>query len=534
MFDGPAAPDTSADGAERSAALSGATQPVGITVPDGARAGDRVHFEHGGQRFDTVVPAGYAAGQSFWVNVPAPAPAPDALAPPARSHEPVRTERGDECAQQTADRLDVARRTQQQPAPLPAEWTEHRSTDGRTYYHNPGTHQTQWERPSGTDLITVAQQQPQPTPTRPQPQQQQQLPLLDLSLLEKNKLHAAGKLYVVSKGAHGPGIYTTWEACGVTGHSGARFKAFEWNARSPPGGKRYTSFEACESDILTFLAGSGVPRITGAVALRQQQRSEEAQRERERLAAAEAREEQERVRLERERAAQAAQAWREAATRRAAAEAAERAAARRKSMEAELAAARAAALARMRSTEMAEETSEALEAAYREVLHGWALERDQPKGARSAEAKKRRFAKLRAKQQARATSQAAADGVAAGRCTEAAGDGRSPDLAAALHESERREAALRRQLAASEARVEAERKRARRDKKTVAQRARQAERSNGKAAARKRKAKREDERKRAERKDDERQRKRKLPTGEAFHTGERKHRRLGGGGHGRV
>ena len=81
---------------------------------------------------------------------------------------------------------------------------------------------------------------------------------------------------------------------------------------------------------------------------------------------------------------------------------------------------------------------------------------------------------------------------------------------------------------------EAERKRARRDKKTVAQRARQAERSNGKAAARKRKAKREDERKRAERKDDERQRKRKLPTGEAFHTGERKHRRLGGGGHGRV
>ena len=86
----------------------------------------------------------------------------------------------------------------------------------------------------------------------------------------------------------------------------------------------------------------------------------------------------------------------------------------------------------------------------------------------------------------------------------------------------------------AEARVVAERKRARRDKKTVAQKARQAERSNAKAATRKRREKKKKAGWRAGRKDEERARKRKTPTGDALHSGERKHQRLavmrGGGG----
>ena len=114
----------------------------------------------------------------------------------------------------------------------------------------------------------------------------------------------------------------------------------------------------------------------------------------------------------------------------------------------------------------------------------------------------------------------------------AMGEGGAHGAAAALREAELREAALRKSLVASEARLQAERKRARRDKKTVAQRAKQAERSNGKASARKRKKKREIERKRAVRKDDDQQRKQKTHTGDALHSGARKHRRLvdrGGG-----
>ena len=68
----------------------------------------------------------------------------------------------------------------------------------------------------------------------------------------------------------------------------------------------------------------------------------------------------------------------------------------------------------------------------------------------------------------------------------------------------------------------------------MAQKARQAERSNSKAATRKRREKKKHAGWRAGRKDEERARKRKAPTGDALHSGERKHQRrvLMGGGRG--
>ena len=154
--------------------------------------------------------------------------------------------------------------------------------------------------------------------------------------------------------------------------------------------------------------------------------------------------------------------------------------------------------------------------------------RDQPKGARSQEAKRRRYAKLKAKKQQRLQSLAGTtttmEVAAHPPPTEA-----TAQVEATLRESQLREAALWQQLQAKTAQVLS---RARRDAKTTLLRGKQAERRNGKAAARKRKAGQQDAVRRAVRKADERERKRKTPTGEALHSGERKHRRLTGGGGG--
>ena len=160
--------------------------------------------------------------------------------------------------------------------------------------------------------------------------------------------------------------------------------------------------------------------------------------------------------------------------------------------------------------------------------------RDQPDGARSSDAKKRRRAKYRAKQRQREPEDAA-DPTAEAQGAVSATEGETCSAAAydaKLREAALRERALVQQLAASQARTQAERKRARRDEKTVVQRVRQQERSNGKAASRKRKEQKKKARAMAVRKDDERVQKRKVPTGEALHSGERKHRRLASGGSG--
>ena len=93
-----------------------------------------------------------------------------------------------------------------------------------------------------------------------------------------------------------------------------------------------------------------------------------------------------------------------------------------------------------------------------------------------------------------------------------------------------RERELRRELAAEKALRAHERARGRRTSKTAHERGKQAERRSGKAAARKRQAGRQQAAGRAELKESERVRKRKQPVGEPLHTGERKHRRLIGGG----
>ena len=164
-------------------------------------------------------------------------------------------------------------------------------------------------------------------------------------------------------------------------------------------------------------------------------------------------------------------------------------------------------------------------------------QRDQPKGARSQEARKRRWGKLKAKRRQRQMG-----GSLKGTGVE------QDDMCLPLHEiapgAEQatdlllREASLREQAllqraekaeqraTAAEQRATAVRNRSRREIQTAVQRAKQSERSNGKAAGRKRKEKHKAEGWRAARKEEERVRKRKVPTGEALHSGERKHQRL--------
>jgi hypothetical protein len=154
------------------------------------------------------------------------------------------------------------------------------------------------------------------------------------------------------------------------------------------------------------------------------------------------------------------------------------------------------------------------------------------RGPRTAEAKKRRFAKLANKQAERRQVDGNVVGASGSKGEVATAAGKdAADAGAAAAEARAKAAEAR--AAAAEARTVAERKRTRRDKKTLVQKARQTERSNGKATTRKRREKKKQAGWRAERKDEERVRKRKTPTGDALHSGERKHQRrvlMGGGG----
>ena len=124
-------------------------------------------------------------------------------------------------------------------------------------------------------------------------------------------------------------------------------------------------------------------------------------------------------------------------------------------------------------------------------------------------------------------TQAAAVPAAAGP---AAAVPAAAEVTAELDAALARERELRRELAAEKALAQHERERSRRTSKTAHERGKQAERRSGKAAARKRRAGRQQAAGRAELKESERVRKRKQPVGEPLHTGERKHRRLIGGG----
>ena len=134
--------------------------------------------------------------------------------------------------------------------------------------------------------------------------------------------------------------------------------------------------------------------------------------------------------------------------------------------------------------------------------------RDRPKGARSAKAKRRRFAKLDAKQAARAHSSGGADA-----------DARA-DAA------EREAAELRHKLAASEARVKLARNRTKRDVSSAGKRALQAVRSQAKASKRKAIAAREWKAAGAARKEARLEHAGTRPAGEPVHSSDRKRRRL--------
>ena len=140
--------------------------------------------------------------------------------------------------------------------------------------------------------------------------------------------------------------------------------------------------------------------------------------------------------------------------------------------------------------------------------------RDQLKGARSKEAKQRRWAKLRARRSTTAAS--AAPPTISNKPT---------PPATTLYEAELREQLLRRKLDAAEARVKAERQRSRRDAKTALARGKQSQRRDGKAAARKRKASREKADRATANRAAQRFNSGKHPTGEPLHTGEHKRRR---------
>ncbi|KAL1510100.1 hypothetical protein AB1Y20_006432 [Prymnesium parvum] len=143
--------------------------------------------------------------------------------------------------------------------------------------------------------------------------------------------------------------------------------------------------------------------------------------------------------------------------------------------------------------------------------------RDQPKGARSQAAKRRRWAKRRAKLAATA-NRAATDihSTSTAPCSSST----THDPAAALREAALREHLLQRQLKSAQLRVKAERQRSRRELKLAVARGQQAARRATKAAARKRKAARAA----AARAMANRAVKRPPATGELHHSGAKKRR----------
>ena len=395
-------------------------------------------------------------------------------------------------------------------------WSEHLTPEGLRYYYNTATGTSSWDRPHELSQHTRFMA----TTTHAAP----------LAMVERLQRPACvgysrdivrGTIYA-HRGGAGFGLYDKW---GDEPRGLCFVAKFEYSHNNPNPGTKFGSFDEARTAAIRSLlhACSGEERASVQAVLDSDQREAAA-------AAARAQAERDAAEAERRAVAEARVAeHRKAANEQREAEAAARRAAQAATAEAvERSKGQATIRRQMEPTEQAEERSTALELEYLTVLHRWALERDQPKGARSKASKKRRYAKLKAKHPMRkqVTVGDRNNGGAQGS------EGGPYDVHALLREAELRTKALQQKLESSEALRKAERKRSRRDKKTVAHRARQAERSNGKAASRKRKAGRQAERKRAERKQDERVSKRKVPTGEPLHSGERKHRRLtdGNGG----
>ena len=405
-------------------------------------------------------------------------------------------------------------------------------------------------------LLDARGEQPQqPQQPQPQPPQQPQLQAsVRVRLPGADALPDKGTLYAIA-GGNKPGIYLNWSEADTAHYNQHPNRKLRYNTNNTQGGEVYCDPERCYLDAMDFLASRLPAAEAGQVrqvldaraaaaeqARQEQERAEAAQRERWQREAAERAAEQERraareaearavaaaAATAREEAAQlvlgtildevmpaarrsaVAAAHREAAT--AAAAAAEAEAGRR---QAEATAAAKAAAVEAKADQVTEAVCDRI---VDEIMRAAdPYPRDQPDGARSKEAKARRFAKLDAKKAARERQQ---NGEGA------SGPAHEPQtrLEQQLRESQQREAALERQLEAREAQVRQERRRSRRDAKTAAKRAAQSERRNGKAAARKRKAGQERRLVQAVRKEDERVRKRKQPAGPPLHTGERLHR----------
>ena len=276
------------------------------------------------------------------------------------------------------------------------------------------------------------------------------------------------------------------------------------------------------SDILPaqFTCTDGITR-TGAVirsmvqqrhsAAEAWQREQEAVRQAEAEAAARAAEERAAAEAEADAAARAAAeraaAQAEAAKRAAAAHAAQQAA------QAEEAAQQAARAEEARRSAVRKCVTDAIGAVL--ALYP---RRDQPKGARSAEAKQRRWAKLdakRAAQRARTEQGTEADVAPAAATAEARAEA-----------AERQVAELKHKLAASEARTKLANKRAKRDVGAAGKKALHAVRSQAKASKRKAIAAREWKVAAAFQKEARLEHAGKRPAGGPLHTADRKRRRL--------
>ena len=73
----------------------------------------------------------------------------------------------------------------------------------------------------------------------------------------KQQLHglSKGKIFAVTHGAQGPGLFDEWRECGVVGCAGADYKVFEFNPNSPLYDKKRTH-EAARLEALVWLHGA--------------------------------------------------------------------------------------------------------------------------------------------------------------------------------------------------------------------------------------------------------------------------------------
>jgi hypothetical protein len=423
--------------------------------------------------------------------------------------------------------------------PLPAGWLLQCTADGRPFYYHPASGTSQWHLPDPPPSPAAVQRQLH----IPSVAEVQSAPMADVQVAHLD----AGRLYAVA-GDTSFGIHREWQ----THFQQQPFFKVEFNLRSSHIDKRMNGAQA-RTRALAWLAQqqlSGPHRAALDAALdteriqaarAQQERDEQTRRQEcERRAAAEQRaaEQRERERLEAKaaarRLAEAAMADSvvanfigtivaveiNAAVATVAAEVAAKAVAA-----AADAARRAELAARMRTAAINIASSHVAAAACAAVVARYPR-RDQPKGARSAEAKRRRRQKRSAKSVA--ASQAASQPPSAPHHSSAANNSSTAGTS-----DQQQIQQLRRELARTQSLVRLERKRGKRQAKTALLRGKQAERRNGKAAARKRKRAASHSAHSAERKEAERARKRKLPVGEPLHSGELKHRRLLNSGDGR-